>query len=60
LNKILASFVFLISLLIGLHVQAQLPITVAAKSVLVNDSTYSIKANIQIKQGWHVYGTNPD
>ncbi len=60
MNKILASFVFLISLLIGLHVQAQSPITVAAKSVLVNDSTYSIKANIQIKQGWHVYGTNPD
>ncbi len=33
---------------------------VTAKAVLVNDTTYIIKANIEIKEGWHVYGTNPD
>jgi len=31
-----------------------------AKAVLVNDSTYTIKANIEIKEGWHVYGANLD
>ena len=60
MNKILACFVFLISSLIGLSLQAQTPITITAKAVVVNDSSYSIKANIQIKEGWHVYGTNPD
>jgi thiol:disulfide interchange protein DsbD len=60
LNKILVCFVFLISSLIVLPLQAQTPITITAKAVLMNDSSYSIKANIQIKEGWHVYGTNPD
>ncbi len=60
MNKILAFFVFLISSLIGLPMQAQTPITITAKAVVVNDSAYSIKANIQIKEGWHVYGANPD
>jgi thiol:disulfide interchange protein DsbD len=60
LNKILAFFVFFISSLIGLSLQAQTPITITAKAVVMNDSTYSLKANIQIKEGWHVYGTNPD
>lgn len=60
MNKILAFFVFLISSLIGLPLQAQTPITITAKAVVVNDSAYSIKANIQIKEGWHVYGANPD
>jgi len=35
-------------------------VAVTAKAVLVNDTTYIIKANIEIKEGWHVYGTNPD
>ena len=60
MNKILVCFVFLISSLIVLPLQAQTPITITAKAVLMNDSSYSIKANIQIKEGWHVYGTNPD
>lgn len=60
MNKILACFVFLISSLIGLSLQAQTPINITAKALVVNDSSYSIKANIQIKEGWHVYGTNPD
>ena len=60
MNKILAFFVFLISSLIGLPLQAQTPITITAKAVVVNDSAYSIKANIQIKEGWHVYGANLD
>ena len=40
--------------------QAQSPVTAIAKAVLVNDSTYTVKANIEIKEGWHVYGANPD
>jgi len=60
LNKILAFFVFLMSSLIGLSLQAQTPITITAKAVVVSDSAYSIKANVQLKEGWHVYGNNPD
>jgi len=60
LNKILAFIVFLISSLIGLQLQAQTPINITAKAVLVNDSAYSIKAYVQLKEGWHVYGNNPD
>ena len=40
--------------------QAQSPVTIKAKAALVNDSTYTVKANIDIKEGWHVYGANPD
>jgi thiol:disulfide interchange protein DsbD len=40
--------------------QAQAPITITAKAVVLNDSSYSVKANIQIKEGWHVYGNNAD
>jgi len=43
-----------------LPLQAQTPIAITAKAVLMNDSAYSIKTNIHIKEGWHVYGTNPD
>jgi thiol:disulfide interchange protein DsbD len=60
LNKILVCFVFLITALTGLQLQAQAPITITAKAVVLNDSSYLVKANIQIKEGWHVYGTNPD
>jgi thiol:disulfide interchange protein DsbD len=48
------------SSLIGLPLQAQGPIIITAKAVVLNDSSYLVKANIQIKEGWHVYGTNPD
>ncbi len=60
MNKILTFFVFFISSLIVLPLQAQTPIAITAKAVLMNDSAYSIKTNIHIKEGWHVYGTNPD
>jgi cytochrome c biogenesis protein CcdA/thioredoxin-related protein len=60
LNKILVSFAFLIACLTTVTTQAQSPVTVTAKALLVNDSSYTIKANIEIKEGWHVYGANPD
>ena len=60
MKKILVCFVFLITALTGLQLQAQAPITITAKAVVLNDSSYLVKANIQIKEGWHVYGTNPD
>jgi len=60
LNKILVCFVFLISAITRLPLQAQAPVTVTAKAVVLNDTSYSVKANVQIKEGWHVYGTNPD
>jgi thiol:disulfide interchange protein len=60
LNKILVFFAFLIACLTTVTTQAQSPVTAIAKAVLVNDSTYTIKVNIEIKEGWHVYGANPD
>jgi thiol:disulfide interchange protein DsbD len=60
LNKILVCFVFLITALTGLQLQAQGPVTITAKAVVLNDSSYAVKANVQIKEGWHVYGNNPD
>ncbi len=60
MNKILVCFVFLITALTGLQLQAQGPVTITAKAIVLNDSSYAVKANVQIKEGWHVYGTNPD
>ena len=60
MNKILVCFVFLITALTRLQLQAQGPIAITAKAVVLNDSSYLVKANVQIKEGWHVYGTNPD
>ena len=60
MNKILVFFAFLIACLTTVTTQAQSPVTAIAKAVLVNDSAYTIKANIEIKEGWHVYGANPD
>lgn len=60
MNKILVFFAFLIACLTTVTTQAQSPVIVSAKAVLVNDSSYTIKANIEIKEGWHVYGANPD
>ena len=60
MNKILVCFVFLITALTGLQLQAQGPVTITAKAVVLNDSSYAVKANVQIKEGWHVYGNNPD
>ena len=60
MNKILVFFAFLFACLTTVTTQAQSPVKAIAKAVLVNDSTYTIKANIEIKEGWHVYGANPD
>jgi thiol:disulfide interchange protein DsbD len=60
LNKILVFFAFLFACLTTFTTQAQSPVKAIAQAVLVNDSTYTIKANIEIKEGWHVYGANPD
>ena len=60
MNKIFASFAFFVFCLIANNLEAQSPITVSAKALALNDSTYAIKANIQLKEGWHVYGNNAD
>jgi len=60
LNKVLVCFAFLMSFFNAGSLQAQSPVTIKAKAALVNDSTYTVKANIDIKEGWHVYGANPD
>jgi thiol:disulfide interchange protein DsbD len=60
LNKIFASFAFFVFCLIANNLEAQSPITVSAKALALNDSSYAIKANIQLKEGWHVYGNNAD
>ena len=60
MNKVLASFVALFtSLLVNVSL-AQNPVTVHVKAVAVNDSTYTLKASIQIQDNWHVYAANPD
>ena len=53
-------FAFLIACLTTVTTQAQSPVSVTAKALLLNDSSYTIKANIEIKEGWHVYGANLD
>ena len=60
MNKIFASFAFFVFCLIANNLEAQSPITVSAKALALNDSSYAIKANIQLKEGWHVYGNNAD
>jgi len=56
----LVFFAFLIACLTTVTTQAQSPVSVTAKALLLNDSSYTIKANIEIKEGWHVYGANLD
>ena len=60
MNKIFASFAFFVFCLIANNLEAQSPITVSAKALVLNDSSYAIKANILLKEGWHVYGNNAD
>ena len=60
MNKVLASFVAFIASLLISNLHAQNPVTANVKAVVVNDSTYTLKANIQIQDNWHVYAANPD
>jgi thiol:disulfide interchange protein DsbD len=60
LNKIVALFVAFVTLLMVPNAQAQNPVTPSVKAFVVNDSTYTLKASIQIQSDWHVYATNPD
>ena len=60
MNKVLASFVALFTSLLVNVTLAQNPVTVNIKAVLVNDSTYTLKASLQIQDSWHVYAANPD
>ena len=57
MNKIVALFV---ALFFVNQAQAQNPVTASVKAVVVNDSTYTLKASLQIQADWHVYGANPD
>ncbi len=34
-------------------------VKVVAKATPVNDSTYTLQYSVQVKEGWHVYGTTP-
>ncbi len=60
MNKIVALFVALGTLFIVQNAQAQSPVKASAKAVVVNDSTYTLKASILIQADWHVYAANPD
>lgn len=42
------------------NAQAQSPVKASVKAVVVNDSTYTLKASLQIQSDWHVYAANPD
>lgn len=60
MNKVLASFVAFIASLLISNLHAQNPVTANVKALVVNDSTYTLKASIQIQDNWHVYAANPD
>ena len=60
MNKIVALLVAFSSFFIIQNVQAQNPVTASVKAIVVNDSTYTLKANLQIQSDWHVYAANPD
>ena len=60
MNKIVALFVALGTLFIIENAQAQSPVKASVKAEVVNDSTYTLKASLQIQSDWHVYAANPD
>ena len=60
MNKVLVSFAALFTSLIVNFAIAQNPVTATIKAVVVNDSTYTLKASLQIQDSWHVYAINPD
>ena len=60
MNKIVALFVAFVSLCVLQNAQAQSPVKASVKAVVVNDSTYTLKASLQIQSDWHVYAANPD
>ncbi len=60
MNKIVALFFALGTLFIVENAQAQSPVKASVKAEVVNDSTYTLKASLQIQSDWHVYAANPD
>ena len=60
MNKVFAFIVFFISFQFVATLQAQPPIAISAKALLINDSSYILQSKVQIKEGWRVYGANPD
>ena len=60
MNKIVALLVAFSSFFLVKNLQAQNPVTAIVKAIVVNDSTYTLKASLQIQSGWHVYAANPD
>ena len=60
MNKIVALFVAFVTLFLLQNAQAQSPVKASVKAVVVNDSTYTLKASLQIQSDWHVYAANPD
>ena len=60
MNKVFAFIVFFISFQFVTSLQAQSPIAISAKAVLINDSSYILQSKVQIKEGWRVYGANSD
>ena len=60
MNKVIASLVAFFTLFMVTNVQAQNPVKASVIAVVLNDSSYILKANLQIETNWHVYATNPD
>ena len=60
MNKIVALLVAFSCFFILENAQAQNPVTASVKAIVVNDSTYTLKASLQIQSDWHVYAANPD
>jgi len=50
----------LLFFMLSAHAQSENLVKVIAQAGIVNDSTYSLKASLQLEKGWHIYGDNPD
>lgn len=60
MNKLLASLVAFFIFFNVTNVQAQSPVKASVKAIVLNDSSYTLKASLEIETDWHVYAANPD
>ena len=43
-----------------LYAQSDNIITATTQALVLNDSTYTLKAQLRLTKGWHIYANNPD
>ena len=62
MNKVVTFFTSFLFLFTSIIVSGQSEgiVQIKAEAIPVNDSTYLIKSNFVVKEGWHLYGNNAD